>query len=166
MGKNNNSLEHQLTDQKISVDRCVSNENKFIIKLMKEFNDNENLLFIKSKDKYSKLDISIINQFNLKNVFIEVKCRKNSIKNYKDYCIGKAKIDSFTTEYKSCLKSNCFIIFTFTDDSDLYYLNFDIKLKKKFRIGTMFGSSCYFIDKKFFKVGVESLLKELKSMLY
>jgi hypothetical protein len=165
INKNLDNEDKNCIEQKIILDDFISNEKLFIIKMMELLCDAD-LLFIKSKNKFSKLDISIINQYNLKSVLIEVKNRDSSIRNYSDFCISKAKIDSFDTEYKDCLKRNCFIVFTFTDDSDLYYLNFNKKLKKKFRIGTMFQKSCYFIDKKFFKVGIKNLIFDIKSIIY
>ena len=81
----------------------IESEHKFIIDLNKQLS-NDNIQIIKSKYKYNNIDFVIINEENLKHLYIELKERDIKFKDkYNSIIVNQCKITAIDKNYKKSI---------------------------------------------------------------
>ncbi len=135
----------------------IDTEHLFFIKIINNFDMNKYFI-TKSNNKYCNIDFLIMENNNLKTLYIEYKKRNIRSKNYNSFLLSNKKLEAINNKYKNTL-----IIY---DCNDGFIFGLYDKDMLNSPLENINNGLCYKINKKYFKYGCnEDLFKYIKDYL-
>jgi len=135
-------------------DIIIDTEHTFMCNLLLKLNINhDNFKMIKSKNKYCCLDFLLVNEYNLKNLFVEHKFKSIYGEKYDTFFIGYDKLNKIEAYYSN---SNTLLVWECKDDIYFTIYNSDF-LKNNTKIVN--GGKTYEINKNICGRGWDKLIE-------
>ena len=116
-----------MTSIKDSIQKDFQTGKKVEVKLLKKLNKLYNNSFVACANQYDLFDM--VN--NDKNIYVELKSRRNQLNQYETTIIGTNKIKKSIQHHKNNISS--YYMFKFNDKKSIYYIKFEPELFNTFK---------------------------------